>query len=292
MISEASPLDEAHPASERDLEPNAEVLVDGLDHPEGVCWDSSREVAWAGGEGGQLYRVDVGEARAVQAAQAPGFVLGLAVDGAGRVVMCCGDEGLVCVLEKGGVRTLRHGLPFPNFPAFAPDGTLYVSASGRWAANGGRVYRLSADGGLDVLTDRLPNFPNGCAVAADGRWLWIVESYVPTVNRVDLATGEVELVIRLDGTVPDGIAFTNDGGVVVSCYRPDRVLHLDRDGRATVVLDDPQGTLLSAPTNVAFVGPELRRLVVANLGRWHLTICDVGLRGVPLHAPERWAADA
>ena len=282
----------ARPVAERDLEASAEVLVDGLDHPEGVCWDPSREVAWAGGEGGQLYRVDVRERRAVHATDAPGFVLGVAVDGRGRVVLCCGDEGLVCVLEEGGVRTLLDGLPFPNFPAFAPDGTLYVSASGRWAEGGGLVYRFSPDGELDVLTDRLPSFPNGCAVKPDGRWLWIVESYVPTVNRVDLATGEVELITRLDGTVPDGIAFTEDGGALVSCYRPDRVLHLDADARASVVLDDPQGTLLSAPTNLAFVGAELDRLVVANLGRWHLTTCDVGLRGVPLHRPVHWAADA
>ena len=269
------------------------MLVDGLDHPEGVCWDPGRELAWAGGEGGQLYRVDVRERRAVHAAEAPGFVLGLAVDRRGRVVMCCGDEGLVCVLEEEeGVRTIRAGLPFPNSPTFAPDGTLYVSASGRWAEGGGLVYRLSTGGELEILTDRLGNFPNGCAVSSDGRWLWIVESYVPTVNRIELATGDVELITRLDGTVPDGLALTNDGGLLVSCYRPDRVLHLGADARATVVLDDPQGTLLSAPTNVAFVGTELDRLLVANLGRWHLTICDVGLRGVPLHLPERWAADA
>ena len=34
-------------------------------------------------------------------------------------------------------------------------------------------------------------------------------------------------------------------------------------------------------------------LVSANLGRWHLTLLsDTGLRGTPLHYPERWAVDA
>lgn len=54
---------------------------------------------------------------------------------------------------------------------------------------------------------------------------------------------------------------------------------------------DPQGTLLGAPTDLAFAGPELDRLVCANLGRWHLALVDTELRGTPLHYPSRWAAD-
>jgi gluconolactonase len=154
------------------------------------------------------------------------------------------------------------------------------------------VYRLGPDGALDVLTDRLPHFPNGCAVTRDASHLWLVESRVPTVNRIDLASGEVEEVARLDGTVPDGIAFTADGDTIVACYRPDRIVQLGRDGSIEVVAEDPQGTLLAAPTNVVFVGERRDRLVSANLGRWHLTLLDVGLRGAPLHYPERWAADA
>jgi gluconolactonase len=118
------------------------------------------------------------------------------------------------------------------------------------------------------------------------------QSHRPTVNRFDLRTGELEEVIRLDGTVPDGLAFTADGGVVISCYRPDRIVHLDAAGHAEVVAEDPQGTLLGGPTNVAFAGADLDRLVCANLGRWHLALVDSGLRGAPLHYPERWAVDA
>jgi gluconolactonase len=269
-----------------------EVLVDGLDHPEGVCWDPGGGVLWAGGEAGQLYRIDLDERRAEEAARAPGFVLGLAVDGCGRVVFCCSDRGLVGVLEDGAVRTVENGFRFPNFPAFAPDGTLYVSDSGAWGASNGRVFRLAADGELDLLSEELTDFPNGCAVTPDGRYLWIVESHRPTVNRFDLETGELEQVTQLEGTVPDGLALTADGGIVVSCYRPDRIVHIDSAGAVEIVAEDPQGTLLAAPTNVAFAGPRLERLVSANLGRWHLSLVDAGLRGAPLHYPSTWAADA
>lgn len=265
------------------------MLVDGLDHPEGVAWDPHAGVLWAGGEDGQLYRVDVDARTWTEAARAPGFVLGLAVDGRGRVVICCQGARALCVLEDGAVRTLHDGFTLPNYPAFGPDGTLYVSDSGTWARDDGRVFRLGADNTLEQLCDGLPHFPNGCAVTADGEALWLVESHEPTVNRIDLASGEVEEVARLEGTVPDGVALTDDGGLLVSCYRPDRIVHLDRDGRVEVVAEDPQGTMLSAPTNVVFAGD---RLVSANLGRWHLTLVETGLRGLPLHYPDTWAADA
>ena len=51
------------------------VLVDGLDHPEGIAWGLDG-YAYAGGEAGQLYRIDVERGEARQFAQvAGGFIL-------------------------------------------------------------------------------------------------------------------------------------------------------------------------------------------------------------------------
>jgi gluconolactonase len=72
----------------------------------------------------------------------------------------------------------------------------------------------------------------------------------------------------------------------------DRIVHLDGNGRAEVVAEDPQGASLAGPTNVAFAGPNLDRLVCANLGRWRLALVESGLRGAALHYPTRWAVDA
>jgi gluconolactonase len=270
---------------------DARVLVDGLDHPEGVAYDPGAQVVWAGGEDGQLYRVDPGTGTFEEVARAPGFVLGLAVDGRGRVIVCVSSDGSLCAYDGAQVRRVAEGLGFPNWPAFAPDGTLFVSDSGAWGANDGRLVRIDPDGAVETFSRAAPHFTNGCAVTSDGRWLWVLESYEPIVSRLDLATGGCEEVIRLPGTVPDGIAFTDGGGALIACYRPDRIYHLDRAGRAEVVAEDPRGTLLSAPTNVCFTGPELDRVVAANLGRWHLTQLDLRLRGEPLHRPARWALD-
>ena len=270
---------------------NARVLVTGLDHPEGVAYDPEADVVWAGGEDGQIYRVSVDEGVADEVARAPGFVLGLAVDGRGRVAMCVSSDSSVCAWDGEVVQRVVSGMTFPNYPAFAPDGTLFVSDSGDWGGGNGRLVRVDVDGSCETFSHAVPNFTNGCAVSPDGKWLWVVESYVPILSRFELSTGRREEIRRFEGTVLDGLAFTADGGLLIACYRPDRIYHLAVSGDVEIVAEDPQGTLLGAPTNVCFVGAGLDHVVSANLGRWHLTLLDLGLVGAPLHRPERWAAD-
>jgi hypothetical protein len=39
---------------------------------------------------------------------------------------------------------------------------------------------------------------------------------------------------------------------------------------------------------VAFIGPNLDKMIVPNLGRWHITQLQIeGIRGIPLHFPSR-----
>lgn len=277
----------------------ARVLVDGLDHPEGVCWDPTGRVVYAGGEAGQVYRVSLDDPKPDVVATAPDFILGLAVDGRERLALCVtGTHPSICVAENGGVRTLLtevegEPLEFPNYPAFEADGTLWFTDSGNWGDHRGRLIRVAPDGSAEVASRALNRFPNGCAVTPDGRWLWVVESLGPTVSRFDLRTGDgPETLVTLHGHVPDGLAFTADGGCLIANYRPDRIYHLDSGGRLEAVAQDPHGTLVAAPTNVCFVGENLDRVVSANLGRWHLTWLDLGLTGAPLFYPETWAADA
>jgi gluconolactonase len=277
----------------------AEVLVDGLDHPEGVAYDSRSGTLYAGGEDGQVYAVDPEQGTFLEIARTPGFVLGLALDGRSRIVVCDADDAALWVIEPGvAARRLLdqagdRSLIMPNYPAFGPDGMLYVSDSGRWKEDDGAVIAVAPDGTAHVVDRSLARFTNGCAVTPDGSELWVIQSLGPDVSRIDLRRGgRPETVVALPGTVPDGIAFTEDGGAVISCYRPDRIYHLDRGGRLEVIAEDPEGTLLAAPTNICFIGPGRDRLVSANLGRWHLTLLDVGLVGVAPHAPERWAVDA
>jgi gluconolactonase len=274
-----------------------EVLVDGLDHPEGVVYDHSSGALYAGGERGQVYRVDLEKGTFREIGRTPGFALGMAVDGIGRLVICDSDDGAVWVMDGGRFTRLlssvgARALQLPNYPAFGPDGTLYVTDSGGWQRDTGLTIALRPDGTTEILDDQLRRFPNGCAVTPDGKELWVLQSEGESLHRIHLERpGQPETIIRLPGTVPDGIAFTDDGGAIISCYRPDRLYHFSAEGELDVLAEDYQGTLLAAPTNVCFVGAGRSTLISANLGRWHLTRLETDLHGVIPHAPRSWAAD-
>lgn len=274
-----------------------EVAVEGLDHPEGVVYDHLTDTLYAGGEQGQIYRVDLDRAAAIEIARTPGFALGMAIDGTSRVVICDSADGSVWVLDGDRLSLVADSvggrkLALPNYPAFAPDGSLYVTDSGAWKTDTGMTFVVRPDGSLEIVDETLCRFPNGCAVTADGKDLWILQSEGEDLHRIDLeGGGKPELIARLPDTVPDGIAFTEDGGAVLSCYRPDRIYYLTPEGELEILAEDPQGTLLAAPTNVCFIGPRRTTLISANLGRWHLTRLETSLIGVIPHMPARWAID-
>ena len=273
---------------------NFTVLADGLDHPEGVAW-SPKGHLYAGGEAGQVYRIGL-DGSVEQVASTGGFVLGVAVDGDDNVYLCDAVRAEVLkVSMPGGALTVLSGgtkdVPFrtPNWVAFAPDGSLYVTDSGVWDENNGLVFKIDASGDSHVWSTQTSAFPNGCCLSADATSLFVVESTLPGVKEIpiaeDGAAGQAVEVLRLEGEVPDGVAVDSGGSLYVSCYRPDRIYRFTEE-KLEVVAEDPRGTALAAPTNIAFAGPDLDQLVVANLGRWHLSIARVPVPGAPLLYPK------
>lgn len=279
---------------------HAEVLVDGLDHPEGITYGADAYV-YAGGEGGQVYRVDLAARTYTQFADTGGLNLGLAADGANNLYICNAGkqvvnkvtpEGSVSVYSQG---TAERAMQTPNYPAFDAAGYLYVADSGAWKADNGCVWSIAPGGATTLLDTDCCQFPNGCAVSPDGNFLYLAMSLNhPRVVRIPIRdgqkTGPAEEVIQLPGTVPDGLAFCSDGSLLVACYRPDIIFRLTPDRahgvELEVVMEDYEGTLLGAPTNVCFGGENLGTLLWANLGRWHLGINrQTGLRGAPLFYP-------
>lgn len=271
-----------------------ETLAIGLDHPEGICLTPDGTL-YASGEAGQIYRLTDG--RAEQVATTGGWTLGLAADGAGRVFACDPVHRAVIRWDpgSGSLDTISTGAPdapftTPNWPAFGPDGVLYVSDSGRWKGRDGRILAIAHDGRTRVWSRGSVDFPNGMAVAPDGRSLWVLESTPGRLIRIpirdDGQAGEPERLVDLRGTVPDGIALATDGSVVIACYRPDVILRWRPDTGVQVIAEDPEGTVIAAPTNCVFHGPGFTRIAVPNIGRWHVTGLAVdGLAGVPLWYP-------
>jgi len=271
-----------------------EFLTEELDHPEGVAW-SRRGVVYAGGEAGQIYSVELdGSVR--QVASTGGEILGLALDGADIVYACDPGNGAVMRIDpsSGSVDVYSSGtasdpMRTPNALCFDAIGNLYVTDSGEYMEHDGVVFRITPDATATVWTRAPSHYPNGCCLDAAGTSVLIAESYRPGVIRVpiqqDGSAGPTEPIVELPDTVPDGIALDAESTLYVTCYRPDRIYRVGADGEAVILADDPHGAVLNAPTNVAFVGDGLDRLVVANVGEWHLLIGDVGAKGLPLRYP-------
>lgn len=272
-------------------------IANGIDHAEGICLTPDGTL-WVSGEKGQIYRV-ADDGTATEATTTGGWTLGLAADAEGRIYACDPPNRAVMRWTPGSDRapepwsTGAPGVPLrvPNWGAFGPDGSFYYTDSGAWKGRDGLIL-VVRNGQTSVWTRESLDFPNGLAVSPDGRELWVLEStpgaLVAFDIRPDGSAGPRRVVVELPGTVPDGLAFATDGSVVIAFYRPDAVWRWRADLGIQVLGHDPEGTVLAAPTNVVFAGPDRNDIVVPNIGRWHVTRFRVdGVIGVPLFYPTR-----
>jgi gluconolactonase len=272
------------------------VFAEALHHPEGVAWDPVGERVIAGGEAGELYGVSL-DGDVDLLSSSGGSMLGVAVDGTGRIYAC--DAGLGEVIRfdprSKELGTYARGpdggeLDTPNMLAFDDRGWLYVSCSGEEDEGRAGIVRVAADGDVRWWSRDVARYPNGLCLAADGRSLLLVESRLPGLVRVpigpDGSSGPREPFVELPGTEPDGVTLDEQGDAYITRYRPDGIVRVTSAGAVEIVADDPLAHVFDAPTNLAFVGPSLDRAVVANVGDTFLLIGDLGVRGLPLRYPE------
>ena len=258
--------------------------AEGLDHPEGLAIDRDGDL-WAGGEAGQLYRIRGGSVEVV--AQLGGFCLGITISREQEIVVC--NAGLHCVqyVDRAGkvLRTVdRAGgaaLKTPNFSVFDEDGNLYFSDSGTWNGGDGNVYCVRPNGRVEHVAGPFL-FANGLAMSGDGSSLFVAESQRDCVTRIELEHGAREVYASGLQRIPDGLALDAEGALYVTCYASDCIYRVSPDGHAELFAYDPEGTILARPTNIAFGGPAGKTMLVANLGRWHISAISVDVAGQPL----------
>lgn len=278
-----------------------EQLAQGLDHAEGICIAPDGTL-YVSGERGQIYRIS-DQGVPTEVATTGGWTLGLASDGDGRIYACDPNNHAVLRWTPGTGApvvwtTGAPGVPFltPNWGAFAADGSFYVTDSGTWKGRDGRVLVVRPGPGPATRRTSVwaecPDFPNGLAVAPDGSAVWVLESTPGCLVAYDIlpdgSAGPRRVIVELPGTVPDGLAFAADGSVLIACYRPDVVYRWSPSTGLETVVEDPEGTVIAAPTNVVFAGPDRDQVLVPNIGRWHVSRFRVpGLVGEPLAYPTR-----
>jgi gluconolactonase len=262
------------------------VFCDGLDHPEGLAFDNE-EALWAGGELGQIYRIDPA-GRLNEVARLGGFCLGLTFSARQELWVCnSGLHALMRVDRSGKLlesidRVGDRPLKTPNFSVFDHQGNLYFSDSGEWDQNNGCLYRLRANSKTELLAEPFA-FANGLAMSADDRFLFLVESQRDSVLRIPLVSdghvGEPEVYVENMARIPDGLAFDAAGNLYVTCYASDCIYRVTPERRVQLLAFDPEGTRIARPTNAAFSGPALDDLYIANFGRWHIGRVHLGVPG-------------
>lgn len=266
----------------------------GKDHCECVALGPDACI-YAGGEGGQIYRVNLADGATEIIANIGVDALGLCVD-AGANVYVCSENGhaVFRVAPTGGVSVYSDGSPerrmkIPNYPAFDRKGNLYVSDCSDWDGANGCIYLIRPGGETRVVTESNLRFPNGLALSPDATELYFIESNMPGVSKAhilpDGGLGAPDPVVEMPFVVPDGLAFDVKHNLYISCYVPHRVYRLDPGGRLEILFDDWQGTLLNAPTNMAFAGADLRTMVLSNIGGTWLTRVQMPHAGIPLPQP-------
>jgi gluconolactonase len=266
-----------------------EIYATGLDHPECCAFDRDGDL-WAGGEAGQIYRIDR-ERRVETVANVGGFCCGVALSpDDSELFACVSGVGVVRVTQNGDHHVFathagEHKIVAPNFLLFDHHGRLYVTDSGNWMKRNGFLLRFDPDGAGTVLSGPL-GYVNGLALSADERSLFMVESDSDSVLRFEIdSNGDLsnaKVYAEQVGRFPDGLALDADGNLYVCCYASDEIWRVGIDRSKTLLAHDRWGIKLGRPTNLAFGGKDFDAIFVANLARFTITRAKIGVRGQPL----------
>jgi gluconolactonase len=213
---------------------------------------------------------------------------GLKIHRDGRLFVADRRHGIIVI--NPATKRIQHILerydlePFkgPNDLVFSPAGDLYFTDQGMsdLVNATGRVFRLRADGRLDLLLDKLPS-PYGIALDPSGRVLYVALTRANSIIRVPvLADGRLSRVLNFiqlsGGGGPDGIAVDSEGGLAVAHPLLGAVWLFDSRGQPTLRVNLCRGIL---GTNVAYGGPDGRRLYITEAETGTIQVADVPIDG-------------
>lgn len=269
------------------------IFADGLDHPECVAMHPDGSV-WAGGEAGQIYRISPDGKEIIEVANTGGFILGIAFSpGAEWLAVCDLKHHCVWKLELSSYQLSvfadgADGIKFniPNYPVFDSGGMLYVSESGAFREVSGKIFRFDSTGNGVVWHAGPFNFSNGMCLNENENFLYVVCTWLPGVERVEInadgSAGKREVYCTLPRTCPDGVAFDTLGNLYISCYTPNHIYSVNKKQEIHLLVEDWEAHTLCNPTNIAFSIIGNSFLYATSLGRWNISRMPMNVEGLAL----------
>ena len=270
-----------------EMQPN--LLVAGLNFPEGPAFDEEGNLWAVELKGGGLVRWRDGTLRRIATGGAPN---GIAIDRQGRINFCdaeqCSIRRYDPVLETcETIASEVDGMPLfrPNDLAFDPRRTLIFTNPGDSRQEPtGYVCALTAVGAVRKIATHF-HFCNGLAFTPDGRELIVAETYRQRLWRGEWDADRVCWIkprIWAEGLLgvpgPDGMAFAGDGTLFVAVYGSGRIMRVDEDGTIVEHLTTPGNN----PTNCAFDPSGRLGLVVTEAERGEILSLPLSLSGARL----------
>jgi gluconolactonase len=195
-----------------------------------------------------------------------------------------------------------------NYPLIDRNGNLWCANSTfadpwQMALDGRRdgiLYRVRPDGRAELMAEGI-QFANGLALDADESHIYVCETagcdviryrirsdgglglperYGPLLGEpLDLANPPTDM--RGIG-LTDGCGFDAEGNLWVTLVVANRIVAITPRGDVEVMLDDPAGTLMRQPTNVAWGGADLRDLYVGSIDTDYVLHARSPVPGLPL----------
>lgn len=200
---------------------------------------------------------------------------GLKIHKDGRAFITDYKNGIVELdLETGATKFVlerRYSERFKgvNDLFFAANGDMYFTDQGRTGHHdpSGRVYRWTAAGKLHCLLTTGLN-PNGLVTNLDESVLYVAMTNANAVWHMNLMPNDdvtaAGTFIQMSGGIgPDGMALTEDGGLVVAHPRMGAVWVFTANGEPLYRVKTCGSDLL---TNVAFGGPDRKTLYITDSG--------------------------
>lgn len=148
----------------------------------------------------------------------------------------------------------------------------------------GRLYRLAADGRLDLLIDNIPS-PNGVVLNTDESVVFVAVTRGNSVWRAPLmqdgSVSKVGCFFRSYGpSGPDGLAMDTDNNLLIANPGLGYVWRLNGRGEPTAIWTSPVG---ASCTNIAFGGPERKTVYCTESATGTILRFDTEVAGLPLH---------
>jgi gluconolactonase len=208
----------------------SEKVASNLQFVDGLAWSRSGFLAIADVRQSKIFRLDA-DPHPKLLRDDDGAVSGLAYDLQGRLYMCeSGTRKVTRFDAKGKLETLADGYQgrkfnAPNDIVVRRDGHVYFTDPAFGSANDRReldfygVWHLSPKGDLDVIA-RWQTRPNGIALSADGKLLFVTDSDRHAVVAFDLdrngaAASQRDFIKNVKG-VPGGLKTDADGRFYVA----------------------------------------------------------------------------